>query len=241
MAALCDKCQQPLTSGDRFCSRCGTTVSGDVEGDRGGTTISLGDVGMMKGTIDASTHTTIGQQTNYHGPVQMSTGSKEPDADEWMTRGKAALQSKLYPNAIEAFRQAAGKAPQQANTHYYLALATLQGNRPRLVNLTTIRTVESHLKNATETDAHCHHAYLLWAIVKEDYYVMNRIHESPPTVADLLKRVGSVAKSHLAVGSGAEEVRRCSKEIHKPLSYSRKTSRFALASENFGLHFNPPK
>jgi len=152
----------------------------------------------MKGTVDASTHTTIGQQTNYHGPVHMNTGPKEPDADEWLARGKAALQSRLYPNAIEAFRQVAGLAPQQANAHYYLALSTLQGNRPRLVSLATIRNVESHLKNATQTDPACHHAFLLWAIVKEDYYVMNRIHETPPTVAQLLKSAGSIEKSYLS-------------------------------------------
>lgn len=198
MAELCRHCQQPIDVADRFCSRCGKPVLREDDSRTGGRTISFGDVGVMKGSIDASTHTTIGQQTTFHGPVHMNMVPKEPDAAEWMTRGKTALQSKLYTQAMDAFRQAASRSPALADAHYYLALATLQGNRPRLVSLSTIRVVESHLQNATRTNPLCHHAFLLWAIVKEDYYVMNRIHESPPTVAQLLKSAGSVEKSYLS-------------------------------------------
>jgi tetratricopeptide (TPR) repeat protein len=122
---------------------------------------------------------------------------KEPDAAEWLSRGLSALQGRLYEKAVDAFSQAAALQPQQGNAHYYLALSSLHGNRPRLVSLARIRTIESHLQKATQVDPACGHAFLLWAILKEDYYVMNHIHQPPPTVSQLLQSAGAVEKRHL--------------------------------------------
>lgn len=91
MMELCANCRQPLEADARFCSQCGTPVVKDGKKTDSPSRISTGDVGVIKGTIDTSVHTTIGQQTNYHAPVHLVPN--KTDADELLRHGKAMLKS----------------------------------------------------------------------------------------------------------------------------------------------------
>lgn len=198
----CAACGADVSVGHRFCADCGAPVQPDPQPRPGQSspTVSVGDIGVMRGTIDASTNvhntTNIGSQTNIAGPVhvQVSPGRREPTAEEVLGSGQRALQARLYAQAIQAFVQLIQMRPRMADAYYYLALATLQGERPRLVSLETIRVAEQHLRSAANADSDCAHALLLWAIVKEDAFVMNGMHDRPPTVTQLLERAGSVER-----------------------------------------------
>lgn len=165
--------------------------------------MNVGDIGVMRGTIDASTNvhntTHIGSQTNISGPVhvEVSHGPREPTAEEWFARGVQSLQQRQYLQAVDAFAHATQRDPRHADAFFYQALAALQGQRPKLVSLATIRKVEGLLQTAATLRPDCAHASLLWAIVKQDAYVMNGMYDRPPTVKDLLGRVRSIAISPL--------------------------------------------
>lgn len=156
----------------------------------------------MRGVIDNSTHTTttIGSQTNISGPVniQMSQGRTEPSPEELLARARQELQTRQYTQMAETLKQVLQRTPSAVDPHFYLGLATFQGHRPKLASLATVRTAESYLRAAAELDRGCGHALLLWALVKEDAYVLNRMNDPEPKVPELLNRVRSVDRGHLA-------------------------------------------
>ncbi len=203
MGRVCPKCGNVEESTHEFCSKCGTRLDQGDDGaaKEGGTSVSVGDIGVMRGTIDASTnvHTTIGSQTNITGPVhvQISGEARETTAGEWLDRGMRFLQTRQYEQAVDAFVQTTQRDPDNADAFFYMALASLQGQRPKLVSLRTVHKVEGFLQTATGISSDCAHAFLLWAIVKYDAYVMNGMYDRPPTVNELVARAKSVSLPHL--------------------------------------------
>jgi len=198
----CSRCGCQYSAGDKFCSGCGGAIepAGDGAGARSAS-VTIGDIGVMRGTIDQSKHTststTIGAQTNISGDVHVH-GQQAATYSELLAKGQRLLKARLYAQAIEAFGGAAQLAPREADALYYLALASLQGNRPRLVSMATARRVEQQLESAVAAQRNCGHAYLLWALVKEDAYVLNGINPRTPAVSDLLKLSGAVGRQYLA-------------------------------------------
>jgi len=201
----CAQCGAPLQPDDKFCGECGTQVAVPQDSSSAGnsrsSSVTIGDIGVMRGTIDQSTHahTTIGSQMNVTGDLNVRLeGTSKPTYTELMARGRQALASKLYQSAIDSFNHAVQMDNKQSDAYFYLALATLQGKRPKLVSLTTARTVEQLLQSAVNCDERCAHAYLLWALIKDDAYAQNGITQHAPTSAELLRNAGSVDEGKLA-------------------------------------------
>ena len=114
------------------------------------------------------------------------------EAEYYRLLGIKFLTHRLYEQALKCIKIAFERGEESADLHYYFALAMTARRRPKLSALSTVRTIENHLRMATELEPRCKHAYLLWAIVKYDYYVLNCLTDRPPTVQQLLERVGSV-------------------------------------------------
>lgn len=191
----CAACGALLAANDKFCGECGAPAPSPASGGQKASSVTIGDIGVMRGTIDQSTHThtAIGAQTNVTGDLHVQvTGKREPTYGELMAQGRQSLSARLYPQARDAFSQAAKLDSQKADAYFYLALATLQGKRPKLVNLATARAVEQMLQAAVSCDHACSHAYLLWALVKEDAYALNGIAQRAPTAKELLAHARSV-------------------------------------------------
>jgi hypothetical protein len=189
----CAACGAQLAANDKFCGECGAPAPSPSPDGQKSSSVTIGDIGVMRGTIDQSTHTSIGAQTNISGDLHVQmTGKREPTYAELMTQGRQSLSARLYPQARDAFSRATQLDTQRADAYFYLALATLQGKRPKLVNLATARAVEQMLQTAVACDRACSHAYLLWALVKEDAYALNGIAQRPPTAKEILVHVRSV-------------------------------------------------
>lgn len=192
----CAQCGAPLQPDDRFCGECGTQVAVPQDSSSAGnsrsSSVTIGDIGVMRGTIDQSTHahTTIGSQMNVTGDLHLQVSSEsEPTYEELMAQGRRSLVSRMYPQAKDSFAHAAQIDPMRAEPLFFLALATLEGNRPKLVGLSTIRKIEKTLEGAIAVDHSCIHAYLLLAIVKEDAYSLNGMSQKSPTSRELLVNV----------------------------------------------------
>ncbi|MDM8543495.1 hypothetical protein QUF90_20665 [Desulfococcaceae bacterium HSG9] len=131
--------------------------------------------------------------TQYNLNIQ----SDKPSKTELKRRGKRLLSLCEYQSALVVFKQLLSIAPQFADVQYYIVLAQLKGQRPRLLPLSTIKEIERRLQSATQNNAASSHCFILWAIVKEDYYVLNGLYDTPPTVSELLQCVKNVKAVHI--------------------------------------------
>ncbi|NPA72216.1 MAG: zinc-ribbon domain-containing protein [Gammaproteobacteria bacterium] len=196
---FCPYCGAKLSSHSRFCVECGINLaitSEEFPFDERvtGSNVTVGDVGILRGNINASTH--IDSWTNITGDVNIHMGVQEPSAQEIFEKALTALRLKNYSLAVQLFRQYTAKNLIDADGYYYLALATLQGNRPKLARLSTIRTIEGYLQSATAINKSCSHAFLLWAIVKQDYFIANGIAVTPPPISELISRGRVIEVKH---------------------------------------------
>lgn len=123
--------------------------------------------------------------------VNISTTEKL-GASELVKRGIQLVQIHEYRQAVDILKQAISLEPSVANAQYYIALALLNGQRPRLLPLITIQEIQRRLRVSVQQDDKCSHAYVLWAIVKEDYYVMNGLYDVGPSPIEILSLVTSI-------------------------------------------------
>lgn len=123
--------------------------------------------------------------------------SKQLTLTEIETNGKQLLQMREYELVVSTFTQALGLNPHYIDAQYYIALALLNGSRPRLMKLKVIKEIEKRLQTAVQYDPENSHCLILWAIVKEDYYVLNGLYSIPPTPMQILESVKSVKTIHV--------------------------------------------
>jgi len=126
----------------------------------------------------------------------ISVQTDKPSIEELEGKGKQLLQAREYQLTITVFEQVLNLSPCSADAQYYISLALLNGQRPRLLTLSTIREIERRLQIATRHSPKSSHCFVLWAIVKEDYYVLNGLYDTPPTSSELLQRVSSISVTH---------------------------------------------
>jgi len=87
LAQLCPQCGMPVDAEHRFCANCGAPVTApSPDPERLPGPVTIGDIGLVKGTLDASTH--IGTQTNIAGPVTVHMQSPQPQAEQLVIQGR---------------------------------------------------------------------------------------------------------------------------------------------------------
>lgn len=147
-------------------------------------------MGLVRGNIDQSTHTvtTIGSQTHISGPVSVEISqASQPSPGQLVERGIAALRQGVYENAMQSLARAIELGERDGDVHFYLALAETKGQRPRLLPLSSVRKMEKLLETATRIDPTCFHAFALWALIRQDYYVLNGLSCPAPSAEQLFK------------------------------------------------------
>lgn len=165
--------------------------------------IDTGGGAYVGGKVEIEGGDFVGRDKIVHGDevyVQAGLSPSEALQDEaayYYSLGVKYLEQRSYEQAINSLRAALEKAPATADLYYRLALAMSGRKRPRLWALSTVRAIEKHLRAAAELDSSCGHVYLLWALIKYDYYKLNGMFDRPPTVQQLLAQARSVDKEHL--------------------------------------------
>ena len=111
---------------------------------------------------------------------------------ELLNTGLQLLSQKNYKQAIEVLTDAIKTDPSLSGVQYYLAIALLEGKKPRKVDGWTIEKIEKYLSLAINRDTNPAKCYALWAIVKYGHYTMNSFIEYPPTSDELFRRGESI-------------------------------------------------
>ena len=146
----------------------------------------------VSGNVDKST-VIIGDGNQVNITVE-STDKK------FFQQGLRALKNKSYSFAVSCFEKSFSDEDQvqESEKHYYLALAMLSGSRPRLYGLSSIRLIEDQLRLAVNCDPKLSKACVLWAIVKYDCYILNRISEKPPSALELVNQGYAITRNDIA-------------------------------------------
>jgi len=180
--------------------RCPVCSDSGEPGGSGGNLNLGGDIGLIKGGLNVTNTTTIGTQNNYQGPVTINQSNTvtAPDAGECLVSGQQALQACQYPAAVDHFQKSLTQNNASVITYYYLALAALQGNRPRLLKLAQIQKIQTQLRAALRLDANSAPVRFLWAIIIEDFYILNKMYFPPntPQPEELVRPVHSIPAVH---------------------------------------------
>jgi CHAT domain len=112
-----------------------------------------------------------------------------------LERALDLLETRHYEQAVEALVRAREVDADDPKSAYYLAIARLQGRRPRAARLDVIKKAESDLETAGflvrgEEPAQF---WFLQALIKHDFYRFKGLKVQPPAIEDLLVEAGAAA------------------------------------------------
>lgn len=117
--------------------------------------------------------------------------------DPDFTRAGEALGARNYAAALAGFRVVCARRPEYADAWYYVALAALEGRRPRAHTTTYTEEVDRLLEHASSLPSTGPHVLALRALIREDHHQSRGI-TSAPTAADLCPPASSVPLHHAA-------------------------------------------
>ena len=108
------------------------------------------------------------------------------DDEIYFNLGLCYLYLKLYDLAIKNLEKALEIAPDNADYHYYVALAFIKGRRPYILMPNDVRNIEKFVNSAIELDNRQGKYDLLSIIIKYDYYQLNGLTVPRPTIQELI-------------------------------------------------------
>jgi tetratricopeptide (TPR) repeat protein len=95
--------------------------------------------------------------------------STEPTVDELFSRAKNSLINRDYKQAQDILNKVLERASNDANVYYYLALAILEGRRPKSLSEPEVSKIIKILDRAIERNNSKGQFFYLKAIIKYDY------------------------------------------------------------------------
>jgi hypothetical protein len=112
----------------------------------------------------------------------------QPNGKEYLRNGVELLNRKSYVEASAALRKSIQADSNLSDAFYYLAIALLEGKRPRKLDKWRVEEIESNLQSALFAGSNTKKCYTLWAIVKYGYYSMNGFIEKEETSEQLFNQ-----------------------------------------------------
>jgi len=134
--------------------------------------------------------------TPEHGPEPTASAAtagvppspSEPASSDTHARAVELLDLYRHERAITALGEARRSDPENPALPYYLALARLEGRRPRACRLDVIRQAEADLEEAGDLAPGREPAHFLYlsALIKYDFYHFKGLKIRPPAIEELL-------------------------------------------------------
>ena len=184
----CESCGALVETTHNFCSRCGTPLAMAEKPDyHHQSPGSVGDIGMVKGNVDFSTH--IGHQINVSSGASLNIGAGKPDppVEALITKARAALESGDYALARQLTTRIMELYPHNIEGRYLHALTLLKGRRPKVLALDEVRAIERILLSLIASDQQSHYYYFL-ALLRDDFYRSNSMRMPSPDPTELLRQ-----------------------------------------------------
>ena len=136
----------------------------------------------------------IGKADNISGVVaqriqgnvyNVHHGTQAPTAQDLLMRGVGLVRAGAYQEAATMLTQSLLAAP-SGDGNYYLALALLQGKRPKVLNYSQAVSIRQKLASACSLDSSKAHYWYLRALVEYDFFLENGFSDEISEIEDLL-------------------------------------------------------
>jgi hypothetical protein len=127
----------------------------------------------------------VGSIGTMHGNVYINKGPVAPSASELLQQGVQLLRAGAYEESVGPLNQSLLAIP-SPDANYYLALASLRGQRPRALTYSQAKAIEGRLQAACKLDPYKAHYWYLLALVKYDFFTENGFLDDIDEINDLL-------------------------------------------------------
>jgi tetratricopeptide (TPR) repeat protein len=111
------------------------------------------------------------------------------NAEELLNQGIHLLKHGAFQQAINVLNDAVKANPSLSDAYYHLALASMKGNRPKVLQRSEVEAIDQLLSIAISLDQANGVFHLFRALVRHDYYEINRLRYPPPSVEQILGEV----------------------------------------------------
>jgi tetratricopeptide (TPR) repeat protein len=116
-------------------------------------------------------------------------GLQSPDSVVFLNQGIQLLEAKSYRQSIDSLREAIRVDSSLATAYYYLALALLNGKRPKIIQRSQIEEIDQLLCTATVMGDFDGTVHWFRALLRSDYYGGNRMNCPPPSVPEIISSI----------------------------------------------------
>ncbi len=123
---------------------------------------------------------------SFRGTVyNVNQAPAAPTAQDLLMRGAQLVRARCYAEAIYPLNQSLMATP-SADANYYLALASIQGQPPRILTFSQATTIRQKLELACMLDPGKAHYWYGRALVEYDFFIENGFSENINKVEDYL-------------------------------------------------------
>jgi len=151
---VCPQCSAPVRQGSKTCDKCYSEYI-------------ITPVNNLKKTLE-----------DFEKKIKTKISEGGESAELFTAMGICQMQRGLYKYANSYFDKAIALLPEDGDTFYYAAIALLNGKRPFLSSLPTIRKVVEYLELALGFSEQGSY-YYLQHLVHTDYFEKRKLSCSP--------------------------------------------------------------
>lgn len=127
-------------------------------------------------------------------PLCAAADNRTTREEEAVTRAASLLKTRSYSRARQVVEACLEQGVDLSDLHYYLALALLEGRRPRYLKINEIRQIEASARRALESDGCAAHHFCFLAFLLRDFYLENYLLPAEPSYDELLKRAAAARR-----------------------------------------------
>lgn len=121
------------------------------------------------------------------------------NAEELLDRGIQLLRHGVYQQAIDVLSEVVKTDPSLSDAYYHLAIALLKGKRPKVLKRSEVEAIDQALSSALFLNRSNGVLHLFRALVRHDYYEINRLRCPPPSVEQILEELKNCHFDHSAL------------------------------------------
>jgi hypothetical protein len=108
-------------------------------------------------------------------------------SEEAVLQVSRLLKSGSHAAARQVVEARLDQGEELADLHYYMALALLDGRRPRFLKIGEIKPIEASARRAIDRADRAAHHFCLLAFLVRDFYLDNHLAPRPPSYEELMK------------------------------------------------------